>query len=156
MAYNQSPPPSQTVHLVAGAQAVINGALVSARQACTLEVGAGAYVLTGKALWPTPSQLRNPRDELYFSLLDCSASEERLNSERFRLFGLLGEVVASDRTYEGQRECAQCAAALMSGDAKAAIQSAARMASNNLEPGRTRMKAQRAAGETPLHISSND
>ncbi|MEO1730951.1 MAG: hypothetical protein AAFR64_09450 [Pseudomonadota bacterium] len=147
MADQYSQPHSQTVRLAAGAQAVINGALVSTRDACTLEVGSGAYVLTGRALWPAPSELRNPRDELYFSLLDCGADEERLTNERFRLFGLLGEVVAHDRTHEGQRECAQCAAALMAGDTKAAIQSAARMASNNLCTGKTRTKVPGLPGE---------
>ena len=119
---------------------MINGALVCAREACTLEVGAGAYVLSGRSLWPSRDALGNPCDELYFSLLDCSADEARFLSERFRLFGLLSEEVVRDRSYEGQRECSQCAAALMTGDRQAAVQSAARMASSALETGRTRTK----------------
>ena len=125
-------PSTKRVHLASGGQAVINGALVSAREACTLEICAGAYVLTGKGRSPHSDPLRNPRDELYFSLLECSASEARFGDERFRLFALLSEVVAHDRTYEGQRECARCAAALMAGDAQEAVQSAARMASREL------------------------
>ena len=140
MANNESVSRTQTVHLGPGAQAVINGALVCAREACTLEVGAGAYVLAGRSVWPSRDPLRNPCDELYFSLLDCSADEDRFLSERFRLFGLLSEVVAQDRSYEGQRECSQCAAALMAGDRHAAVQSAARMASSALEVGHTRTK----------------
>lgn len=130
----------QTVHLAPGAQAVINGALVSARESCTLEVGSGAYVLTGRALWPTRNAIRNPKDELYFSLVECSADPELFEAERFRLFGLLGEVVAQDRTHEGQRECALCAAALMAGDRAEAVLSAARMASSAMQLDRTRTK----------------
>ncbi|NQX93910.1 MAG: hypothetical protein HRT64_03130 [Erythrobacter sp.] len=133
MSHEKTPPPNQVVHLSAGAHAVINGALVSSREACTLEVGAGAYVLTGRALWPAHSAPRNPCDELYFSLLDCVADEERFFTERFRLFALLGEVAAQGALYERQRECSQCAAALMAGDAKAALQCAARMASSRME-----------------------
>jgi hypothetical protein len=132
MADDDSLSRTRIVHLAAGAQAVINGALVCAREACTLEVGSGAYVLTGRPLWPSRDALRNPCDELYFSLLDCSADETRFLSERFRLFGLLSEVVARDRSYDGQRECSQCAAALMTGDRHAAVESAARMASRGL------------------------
>ncbi|MEM6856700.1 MAG: hypothetical protein AAF559_02425 [Pseudomonadota bacterium] len=142
-----SPPIPQTVQLASGAQAVINGALVTAKGECTLEVGPGAYVLTGRALWPTRAGLQNPADELYFSLLDCSPDEDRFAAERFRLFGLLGEVVAHDRSHEGQRECAQCAAALMAGDRTAAVQSAARMASNNLKGAPTRTKVPGMDGE---------
>ena len=133
MSHEKTPPPNQVVHLSAGAHAVINGALVSSREACTLEVGAGAYVLTGRALWPAHSAPRNPCDELYFSLLDCVADEERFFTERFRLFALLGEVAAQGALYERHRECSRCAAALMAGDPKAAVQSAARMASSRME-----------------------
>ena len=141
MSEEETSPHTKTVHLAPGAQAVINGALVSAREACTLEVGSGAYVMTGRSHWPSRNPLRNPRDELYFSLLDCSSDEARFHKERFRLFRLLSEVVAHDRTYEGQRECTQCAAALMSGDRRAAVQSAARMASKSLDLGRARINA---------------
>ena len=147
MKHEPSSPSPHIVQLTSGAQAVINGALVTAKGDCTLEVGAGAYVLTGRALWPTRSAIQNPADELYFSLLDCSADEERFAAERFRLFGLLGEVVAHDRSYECQRECAQCAAALMAGDCAAAVQSAGRMASNNLKGAPTRTKVPGLDGE---------
>lgn len=160
MSHNSFPPHTQTVHLAAGSQAVINGALVSAREACTLEVGSGAYVLTGRGMWAPrrgeQQAVRNPRDELYFSLLDCSADAERFGEERFRLFGLLGEVVAQDRTHEGQRECAQCAAALMAGDARAAVQSAARMASSGLDRTRTRTKVPGTPGEKRSAASESD
>ncbi|MEM6495057.1 MAG: hypothetical protein AAF650_11840 [Pseudomonadota bacterium] len=137
---SSTPPTTRTVHLAPGAQAVINGALVSAREACTLEVGAGAYVLTGRALWPAHSALRNPCDELYFSLLDCLVDEDRFFDERFRLFALLGEAAAQDGTLERQSECSRCAAALMAGDPHLAVQAAARMASCGLETARLRTK----------------
>ncbi|MEM9310242.1 MAG: hypothetical protein AAGA34_02250 [Pseudomonadota bacterium] len=156
MSQEDTPPSTQTVRLARGAQVVINGALVSASESCTLEVGSGAYVLTGRALWPVRSSLRNPQDELYFSLLDCSADTERFTSERFRLFGLLGEVVAQDRTHEGQRECAQCAAALLGGDKDAAVESAARMAANGLRRGRTRTKVPGARAEKRRAVSAGE
>ncbi|MEM1195472.1 MAG: hypothetical protein AAGH57_05165 [Pseudomonadota bacterium] len=141
MSQESTPPATQIVHLAPGAQAVINGALVSAREACTLEVGAGAHVLTGRALWPAHNALRNPSDELYLSLIDCLVDEDRFFAERFRLFALLGEVAAQDQTFENQSECSQCAAALMAGDPQTAAQSAARMASCGLETARSRTRA---------------
>ena len=102
MSQEFSPPP-QVLHLPAGSQAVINGALVSVRENCTLEVASGAYVQTGRALWPSGEALQAPRDELYFSLLDCGADEERFEAERLRLFGLLSEVAVYDRIFVNQR-----------------------------------------------------
>lgn len=141
MSHENPPPPPQIVHLAPGSQAVINGALVSAREACTLEVATGAYILTGRELWPAHTGPRNPSDELYFSLLDCAADEDRFDDERFRLFALLGEVAAKSGFIARQRECSQCAAALMAGDVQNALDCAARMASSGLEDGRTRTKS---------------
>jgi len=138
MSHENPPPPPQIVHLAPGSQAVINGALVSAREACTLEVAAGAYILTGRELWPAHAGPRNPSDELYFSLLDCAGDEDRFDEERFRLFALLGEVAAKSGFIARRAECSQCAAALMAGDVQSALDSAARMASSGLEDGRTR------------------
>lgn len=128
------PAPSieQILRLEAGAQAVINGALVCAIEPCTLEVAPGAFVLSGHALWPSREALQNPCDELYFSLMDCSQNAGRLDVERFCLFALLSQVVAQDRTGDTHREATRCAAALMAGDAKAATDCAARMASNRM------------------------
>ncbi|MDJ0978378.1 MAG: hypothetical protein QNI87_07565 [Erythrobacter sp.] len=146
---DSAPPYVQTVHLAPGGQAVINGALVCAREACTLEVGSGAFVLTGPALGPARDSLCNPRDELYFSLLDCGADEDRFAAERFRLFELIGGVLGQDRGHETQRECGQCAAALMAGDVKAAVESAARMASATLDYDRPRTRVSNAARRAP-------
>jgi hypothetical protein len=118
--------------LAQGEQAVVNGAMVTASTACTLEVGSGAFVLTGRSLWKDHDPLRNPSEELYFSLLDASVSAEHFENERFRLFALLAQVVLQQRTHEAQQECALCASALIAGNAEDATGSAARLASGRL------------------------
>ena len=126
------------VHCVAlskGDQAVINGAIVTASGDCTLEVGSGAFVLTGHSLWQNDNGPRHPREELYFSMLDASGDKERFTQERFRLFALLSQVVAQERSHEAQKECAQCAHALMIGNAEEATRSASRLASQGLKQG---------------------
>lgn len=123
----------QLVPLGPGRQAVINGALVTASAPCTLEVGPGAYVLAGQALARDKNALSNPREELYFSMLEAGTDPKRFNEARFRLFRLLSQVVAQDRTYQAQRECALCASALLKGNVEEATQCAARMASARLE-----------------------
>ncbi|MDJ0641175.1 MAG: hypothetical protein QNJ15_00020 [Erythrobacter sp.] len=123
-------PTPQKVRLTAGAQAVINGALVTAVGPCELEVGAGSFVLTGRWAGRSPAAMRAPREELYFSMLDASVDDERFAESRFRLFGLLAQVVAQERSYQGQRECSSCAAAIMAGDIDESVRSAARLASD--------------------------
>ena len=132
--------PTQTpraVRLEAGAQAVINGALVTARTACDFEVGSGAYVLAGRSLWRGRGATCNPHQSLYFALLEAGVNDTVFAEERFRLFNLLAQIVTHDRTHEAQRECSLCAAALISGDAKEAIASAARLASRSPSGRRT-------------------
>ena len=159
---NPGPPHRpQTVDLARGGQAVINGALVTASQACTLEVGSGAFVLTGRALWRGRDGLRNPREELYFSMMDAATSDARFESERFRLFALLSQVVAQDRTHQGQKECALCASALLAGKADDAVRSAARLAADQVEtrrsaagrrvPGQPSASRQRRDGSDAFH-----
>ena len=121
-------PRPQIIRFPRGGQAVINGALVTAPEACTLEVGVEAFVLTGRALWPQDTPLTSPCDELYFSLMEAGADPMRFESERFRLFQLLSQVVAQTRSRDGQKECARCAAALLAGDAETATRSASRLA----------------------------
>lgn len=125
-------PKPHTVTLAQGGQAVINGAIVTASTDCTLEVGSGAFVLTGRSLWQNRGNLRNPSEELYFSLLDACVSPEQFEEERFRLFALLSQVVAQQRTHEAQQECALCASALIAGQIDDAARSAARLASGRL------------------------
>ncbi len=131
---NDQPPPHR-ITLAAGAQAVINGALVTATGPCEFEVGAGSFVVTGRALDRPQQALRNPHEELYFSMLDASTDADRFAEARFRLFGLLAQVVAHDRTYHGQRECAALAAALIAGDASEAVRCASRFASDRFGKG---------------------
>jgi len=128
-------PPQHKISLAEGAQAVINGALVTALEPCELEVGAGSFVVTGRTIDRSRVNLRNPREELYFSILEASADEERFANAQFRLFGLLAQVVAQDCTYHGQRECAAFAAALMAGDSSEAVRCASRLASDRFEEG---------------------
>lgn len=132
MDQRQSSFATQEVTLAPGAQAVINGALVTAREACVLEVGAGAFVMTGRALWRDGYAAKDPCHELYFSILEASADQDRFAEAQFRLFRLLGEVVASQRTYEAQKECALCASALLAGHIQDAVDSAARLSAARL------------------------
>lgn len=146
MNHSDDLPPTQEVSLEPGAQAVINGALVSAKSACTLEVGAGAFVLTGCGLWREREALRHPGEELYFSMLEAGTNPERFAAERFRYFNLLAQVVAQTKTSHGQKECAACAAAMMADDIQTAIESAARLASDGLDE-RAKRKAQSGSGK---------
>ena len=135
---HDEPPPPQTLHLVGGAQAVINGAIVTATEDCTLEVGSGAFVVAGRTLHPGNEALRNPHDELYLSLLECSVDRPRFEAKRERLFRLLAYVIGKDPSHTAQRECAMCAAAMDMGDISAAVESASRLAFARLERGPTR------------------
>ena len=126
-------PKPQRLKLTAGAQVVINGALVTVHEPCSIEVGSGAFVLTGRSLARESDPLRHPREELYFSMLEVGTDAERFAAARFRLFRLLSQVVAQEKTQQGQSECATCASAIMSGDMRSAVASASRLASARLE-----------------------
>lgn len=142
----------QTLSLERGGQAVINGAIVTANAPCTLEVGSGAFVLVGRSLWRDRDPMNNPREELYFSILDASTDAARFAEERFRLFTLLSQIVAQERTHQAQKECALCAAALLSGDTEEATRSAARMASDRFIGQKSeRPKIPGQAGERRVH-----
>lgn len=146
MTHSDITPPIQEISLEAGGQVVINGALVTAGSACTLKVGAGAYVLTGRGLWRERDALRHPAEELYFSMLEVGTKPEQFAQGRYRFFNLLAQVVAQTKTYQGQRECAACAAAMMADETEAAIASAARLASEGLEE-----RAKRDAASGPAN-----
>ena len=98
---DEPPTPSRphSVYLEAGAQAVINGALVTAVEPCRFEVGAGAHVFSGRALWRDRSSGRSPHQELYFAVLEAAVGEGKLLEARFRLFQLLGHVVTAKREH---------------------------------------------------------
>lgn len=118
----------QFVELDAGAQAVINGALVTAIEPCRFEVGGGAYVFSGRSLWRDRSSISSPHQELYFAVLEAATGEERLLEARFRLFQLLAHVVTANRTLEGQQECSRFASALIDGDTREVVACASRLA----------------------------
>lgn len=144
--------------LETGAQAVINGALVTAVEPCRFEVGAGAQVFSGRALWRDRSSGRNPHQELYFAVLEAAVGEGELLEARFRLFQLLAHVVMANRTVDGQRECSRFASALIDGDVDEVVACASRLASlsvsksssasRNRVPGRQGEARQRSALRT--------
>lgn len=120
------PPAPRLMTLDAGAQLIVNGALVTVLDPCRIELGSGAVVISGKEL----SKKRagpDPTRELYFALLKASENDNGLAEGRYDLFRLLARVVAQHRTHSAQRECALCAAALIAGDHKSAIGSARRL-----------------------------
>lgn len=109
-----------------------------AHEACTLEVGSGAFVVAGRTVQPGGNVLHNPHDELYLSLLECSVDHPRFEAKRERLFGLLADVIAKDPSHTTQRECALCAAAMEARDISGAVESASRLAFSRMENGPTR------------------
>lgn len=124
-------PALQQCALAAGAQAVINGALVTAKSDCALEVYPGAYIFTGRSL--SAGSVRNPHQELYFSLTEVADSAEEFAKERLRLFALLSQVVLQDGDRETQEECSRCAAAMLVDDRESAAKCAAQLASMRLD-----------------------
>lgn len=126
MGINVPPPPPRQMVLNAGSQLIVNGALVTVLDPCRLELGSGAVVLSGREVARGKSGA-DPTRELYFALLKASETPNGVADDRYHLFHLLAKVVARYRTHAAQRECALCAAALISGDHKAAIGSARRL-----------------------------
>ncbi|WFL78748.1 hypothetical protein P7228_06705 [Altererythrobacter arenosus] len=127
------PPLPSEVRLDTGAQAVVNGALVTAVTPCWFEVGSGGFVLTGRGLWPDRPAVELTR-ELYLLLIEASLAENGLEARRKPLFDLLGRAVAQMRTHEAQSECSLCAAAILSGDLDAALGSARRLTASQDRP----------------------
>ncbi len=148
MTIAENTPEPRTITLAAGAQAVINGALITASIPCEIEVGSGAFVLTGRSLW---RERRAGPDaaakELYFTMLEASASLGALATIRFQLFALLNWIVSQERTHRAQKECAACAAALIAGDEKAALASARRLAEAQTPSESDRIPARGRLGE---------
>ncbi|MBV7265658.1 flagellar biosynthesis repressor FlbT [Erythrobacter ani] len=126
-------PKPKTIELQAGAQAVVNGALVTARSPCILDIGSGACVLAGRALWREYGTESSPHEELYFAVLEAAADPESFAAAQYSLFTLLAQVVTFDRTHASQLECAFCASALIAGQTKDAVASAARLATRHVE-----------------------
>lgn len=129
--------PPQTVPLARGGQVVINGALITAQEACTLDVASGAYVLTSMTRLRDRKSLRNPREELYFSIIEVADDPARFADEQFRLFILLSQVAAQEPGPVAQKECSLCATALLTGNASDAKRSASRLALLGLDSHRS-------------------
>ena len=140
----------QTISLASGDQAVINGALVTAASACSIEVSHGAFVMTGRKLRQARATMRNPSEELYFSLLEVEASRGRFEEERMRLFQLLSEIAARNQGAKQQGDCTSCAVALMIGDVVQATTIAAGLAAHAIE-----MPGPRASQPNHKGISRN-
>lgn len=128
MDLGEKPEPARIIHLAAGEQAVINGALVTAIAPCRLELSPGACVFTGRKADQLSDSQQSAQASLYFALLAASADPESFDGARFRLLEMLGEVVIEERTARGQRECSRCAAAIIEGAALDAVESARRLA----------------------------
>ena len=125
--HSDTAPGWREIKLREGEQLVVNGALLAATAPCKLRIGIGASVLRGKALWAR-SGLPTPAHELYYATLEAAGSEARLTESRYRLFALLGVVVAQQRTHLAQEECSRFAAALLSGEVEAMLAAARRLA----------------------------
>ena len=136
-----------SIELQPGAQAVVNGALVTALDTCRFDVSPGAYVVSGRSLWRDRRSSRAPQDELYFAVLEAAIEEHGLVEARFRLFQLLAHVVIHNRSHAAQRECSRFAAALMEGNAQEVVECAARLASHTTRSAPVRRKVPGRPGE---------
>lgn len=110
-----------------GEQMVVNGALLAATGPCKLRVSGGASVLRGKSLRSVMGK-PTPAHELYYAALAAAGADAQLGDSRYRLFTLLGAVVAQYRTFAAQEDCARFAAALISEDAESLLSAARRLA----------------------------
>ena len=117
-----SPEPRELC-LERGAQAVINGALVTALEPCRLEIGSGAHVLAGRSLWRERSADDLAR-ELYLLLLEAGMTGDGMRLQQDALFDLLGRLVAQLRSHSAQVQISRCALAIRSGDIDLALASA--------------------------------
>ncbi len=130
------------VTLSAGEQAVINGALIRVHDACTFDVGAGATIVLQGKMQQGKNGLRNPAEELYFSVLDCANDVIRFANARPRLFKMLSEVILREPDQDAQHECSECAAALAASNIEGVKRSATRLLAG-------RMRSNLALDEIP-------
>ena len=129
-----SPAPARpkTLNLAPGAQAVINGAIVTAAESCRLNVEPGAFVLVSGLPTPERAKVHDARQELYLSLLDLIRRPRADDEETIRLFRLLSDVAAQGTDQEAKQDCMTCCSALMAGRLVEASRPAARLASSSL------------------------
>ena len=142
---------SRSLALARGSQVVINGAIVTASQPCTIQVEAGAYILAGSAMAHRNAKASDSRQELYLSLLDMGGNPTPNGEEFARLYCLLSEIAADGADQQAQQDCSQCCAALMMRRIEAATHFAASLASSSLaQPQQPKSKAQ-----TKRHVSED-
>lgn len=115
------------VTLREGEQIVVNGALVTAAGLCRFSVGSGASILRGKESSPGAGHPL-PAHELYYAVLEAGNLEDSLAENRYRLFDLLGQVVALQRTHAAQQDCPCLAAALLGSDVEGVLAAARKLA----------------------------
>jgi len=108
------------IALDAGEQAVINGALITADQACIIRVADCAAVLTARALWRSDGT-EKPGHTLYYATMLAINDGDLEPSTKKELLGLLGRVVIHSRTRNTQEHCAKFAAAISSSDSEGAL-----------------------------------
>jgi len=101
------------LNLLAGEQAFINGALITAIAPVHLQVGSGAFVQRER---PKAGRSREyaPARELYYRTLLTEAAGWPNRNHHAQLFALLGRCVLHFRTRESQEHCSDYAAALVS------------------------------------------
>ncbi|UAB78527.1 hypothetical protein INR77_01975 [Erythrobacter sp. SCSIO 43205] len=130
---NHVPDPVPMLHtlaLKAGEQAVINGALVTAKSDCGFEICHSAAVFTGRRISAT--RAREPHIELYLSLSQVAHSELRFADARLRLFGLLSQIILEDDAPEIAEEIRKCTLALIGGKRAEAKRSAGAIAASQI------------------------
>ncbi|EAQ28435.1 hypothetical protein NAP1_12588 [Erythrobacter sp. NAP1] len=138
----------ERIDLGSGHQAVINGALVTADGPCTLIVNAGAMVIAQIEDAKTDRSSRNPREELYFSLIEKGASPYLAEEDQVRCFTLLSEIASRPISAEDEHDCRSCCTAMMESRLTDALVYAARLASHSVGPDPLRAKP-RPAKQAP-------
>ena len=114
---------TRSIALLEGEQLVVNGALVTADCDCKLTINGSASLLAPKDR-PAAGKTR-PAHQLYFSVMELVGKGTPVSEKRAFLFSLLAEIVAEQRTSQGQEDCTALANALLAKD-EDALMSAAR------------------------------
>lgn len=143
MMHTQAP---QRIDLGNGCQAIINGALVTAEGDCTIIVSPGAYVVAAQEKAGQASSSRNPREELYFSLIEAGACVSIAERDRVRLFRLLSQIASQPVSVEDEKDCRSCCTAMMESRLADALVYAARLASHSVGPQPLRAEPVQSAG----------
>ena len=135
----------------AGEQAVINGALVTAKAPLQLRIGGGASVVRGaRQLPPRQKQAAGyslPAATLYYETLHFCAQQSPPPQQQKRLFQILGECVLQMRTRDAQILCSGYASAMRTGNFDHAQSAASGLACMERGNNPCRPNPQQALGE---------